>query len=84
MLLKAVGQVEGIETDFLTVPWEHGSRLLLCTDGLWGVLSDQEILRISKKYRSPQDAAVALARQANTMGGPDNISVVIVEMIGEK
>jgi serine/threonine protein phosphatase PrpC len=84
VLLKAVGQVEGIETDFLTVPWEHGSRLLLCTDGLWGVLSDSEILRISKNYASPQDAAIALARQANTMGGPDNISVIIVEMLGEK
>jgi serine/threonine protein phosphatase PrpC len=83
VLLKAVGQVEGIETDFLTVPWEFGSRLLLCTDGLWGVLSDSEILRISKNYPSPQDAAVAMARQANTMGGPDNISVIIVEMIGE-
>jgi serine/threonine protein phosphatase PrpC len=76
--------VEGIETDFMTVPWEQGSRLLLCTDGLWGVLSDPEILRISKKYASPQDAAIAMARQANTMGGPDNISVVIVEMVGEK
>jgi protein phosphatase len=84
VLLKAVGQVEGIETDFLTVPWEQGSRLLLCTDGLWGVLSDSEILRISKKYRSPQDAAIAMARQANTMGGPDNISAIIVEMAGEK
>jgi serine/threonine protein phosphatase PrpC len=84
VLLKAVGQVEGIETDFLTVPWEQGSRLMLCTDGLWGVLSDSEILRISKNYASPQDAAVALARQANTMGGPDNITAVIVEMVGEK
>jgi serine/threonine protein phosphatase PrpC len=84
VLLKAVGQVEGIETDFLTVPWETGSRLLLCSDGLWGVLSDSEILRISKNYTSPQDAAIALARQANTMGGPDNISAVIVEMVGEK
>ncbi len=84
VLLKAVGQVEGIETDFLTVPWEQGSRLLLCTDGLWGVLSDSEILRISKSYAAPQDAAIALARQANTMGGPDNISVIIVEMVGEK
>jgi serine/threonine protein phosphatase PrpC len=84
VLLKAVGQVEGIETDFLTVPWEQGSRLMMCTDGLWGVLSDSEILRISKNYPSPQDAAIALTRQANTMGGPDNISVLIVEMVGEK
>jgi serine/threonine protein phosphatase PrpC len=84
VLLKAVGQVEGIENDFLSMPWEHGSRLLLCTDGLWGVLSDSEIFRISKNYPSPQDAATALARQANTMGGPDNISVIIVEMVGEK
>jgi serine/threonine protein phosphatase PrpC len=84
VLLKAVGQVEGIETDFLTVPWEPGARLLLCTDGLWGVLSDSEILRITSNYESPQDAATALSRQANTMGGPDNISAVIVEMSGEK
>jgi serine/threonine protein phosphatase PrpC len=84
VLLKAVGQVEGIENDFLSMPWEHGSRLLLCTDGLWGVLSDSEIFRISKNYPSPQDASTALARQANTMGGPDNISVIIVEMVGEK
>jgi serine/threonine protein phosphatase PrpC len=83
VLLKAVGQVEGIETDFLTVPWESGSRLLLCSDGLWGVLSDSEILRITGNYESPQDAATALSRQANTMGGPDNISAVIVEMTGE-
>ncbi len=83
VLLKAVGQVEGIETDFLTVPWENGSRLLLCSDGLWGVLSDSEILRITSNYDSPQDAATALSRQANTMGGPDNISAVIVEMTGE-
>jgi PPM family protein phosphatase len=83
VLLKAVGQVEGIETDFLTVPWESGSRLLLCSDGLWGVLSDSEILRITGNYESPQDAATALSRQANTMGGPDNISAIIVEMTGE-
>jgi PPM family protein phosphatase len=83
VLLKAVGQVEGIETDFLTIPWEKGSRLLLCTDGLWGVLSDSEILRITGNYESPQDAAMALSRQANIMGGPDNISAIIVEMTGE-
>ena len=47
------------------------------------ILSDSEILRITGNYESPQDAAVALSRQANTMGGPDNISAILVEMIGE-
>jgi serine/threonine protein phosphatase PrpC len=84
VLLKAVGQVEGIETDFIIAPWEAETRLLLCSDGLWGVLTDTEILRISKSYESPQDAATALAHQANTMGGPDNISAIIVEMSGGK
>jgi serine/threonine protein phosphatase PrpC len=84
VLLKAVGQVEGIETDFITTPWEPDTRLLLCSDGLWGVLTDTEILRITRSFESPQDAATALARQANTMGGPDNISAIIVEMSGKK
>jgi PPM family protein phosphatase len=84
VLLKAVGQVENIETDFLTVPWEPGARLLLCSDGLWGVLADDQILKITREHASPQEAAQALIRQANIMGGPDNISVLLVELIGEK
>jgi PPM family protein phosphatase len=84
VLLKAVGQAEGVETDFVTSPWGTGSRLLLCSDGLWGVLSDSEILRISRDYASPQDAVNALIRQANILGGPDNISALMVELTGEK
>jgi PPM family protein phosphatase len=84
VLLKAVGQLDNIETDFLSFPWESGARLLLCSDGLWGVLSDAQILKISREHASPQEAALALARQANVLGGPDNISAVLVELIGEK
>jgi serine/threonine protein phosphatase PrpC len=84
VLLKAVGQLENIETDFMTVPWEPGARLLLCSDGLWGVLADDQMLKISREHASPQEAAQALVRQANILGGPDNISVVLVELIGEK
>jgi serine/threonine protein phosphatase PrpC len=84
VLLKAVGQTEGVETDFVTAPWGDGSRLLLCSDGLWGVLSDSEILRISRDYAIPQEAVAALVRQANILGGPDNISAVMVELTGEK
>jgi protein phosphatase len=84
VLLKAVGQTEGVETDFVTSPWGTGSRLLLCSDGLWGVLADSEILRISREHTSPQDAVNALIRQANILGGPDNISAIIVELTGEK
>lgn len=84
VLLKAVGQAEGVETDFVTSPWATGTRLLLCSDGLWGVLSDSEILRISRDHASPQEAVTALIRQANILGGPDNISAVIVELTGDK
>jgi PPM family protein phosphatase len=84
VLLKAVGQVDDMETDFLTTPWEPGARLLLCSDGLWGVLSDDQILKISREHASPQEAAQALARQANVLGGPDNISAILVELVGEQ
>lgn len=83
VLLKAVGQVEEIDMDFLSIPWESGTRLMLCSDGLWGVMTDDQILKVTREHASPQEAAMALARQANVMGGPDNISVLIVELLGE-
>jgi PPM family protein phosphatase len=58
-----------------------GDRLLLCTDGLSNMLTDHEIA-VLVAAGSPADSAQSLISAANEAGGLDNISVVVVEVIG--
>ena len=52
--------------------------MLLCTDGLWGVVSEEEIHAIIFDAYNPQMACDALIAAANAGGGPDNVTVVTV------
>jgi serine/threonine protein phosphatase PrpC len=55
---------------------------MLCSDGLWGVVSDQELLSSVREAPNLQRACQNLVLAANTAGGPDNISVVLVQLTG--
>jgi protein phosphatase len=55
---------------------------MLCSDGLWGVVTDQEILRSISNAPTLQRACQNMVDAANTAGGPDNITVVLAQMIG--
>ena len=58
-----------------------GDIILLCTDGLTTMLSDEEILHIILKKRSNiQEATEYLVEQANNNGGTDNITAILVEV----
>lgn len=59
-----------------SVPWTEGDTLLLCSDGLWGPVTEQQIQTVLLEM-APQQAADKLVKLANTNGGPDNISVII-------
>ncbi len=54
--------------------------LLLCTDGLSGMLRDDEIARILDKRCSVERKAAVLVDEANKHGGYDNISLILVEI----
>jgi protein phosphatase len=56
----------------------HPGYLMLCSDGLWGVVSEEQILTNVKNSTSPALACQALIAAANENGGPDNISVILV------
>ncbi|MFN9953736.1 MAG: PP2C family protein-serine/threonine phosphatase, partial [bacterium] len=60
-----------------------GDRFLLCSDGLTGVVTDEEIGGMLLTL-SPQKAAQALVDLANLRGGPDNITIVVVEVTGNE
>lgn len=60
------------------IPVEAGDYILLCSDGLYDMCSDEEILEILRGNHSPQEKADELVKKASTSGGEDNITCVIV------
>jgi serine/threonine protein phosphatase PrpC len=56
-----------------------GDNILLCSDGLCGVLTAARIAETVLAARSADQACSDLAEQANLAGGPDNISAIIVK-----
>jgi protein phosphatase len=82
VLYRALGQGEILEADVFTVSFPQKGYLMLCSDGLWSVITDQDITRIIREAPSLQRACQNLVEAANTAGGPDNISVIITQMIG--
>jgi protein phosphatase len=57
-----------------------GDRLLLCSDGLSGMLTDEQILNINRSHVSPTEACHTLIKAANAAGGEDNITAILIEM----
>jgi protein phosphatase len=82
VLIRALGQGDALDVDVFTVPFPHNGSLMLCSDGLWGVVADHDILRSLTEAPNLQRACQNMVAAANTAGGPDNISVVLVQMIG--
>ena len=82
VLYRALGQGEILEPDIFTLAFPQTGYLMLCSDGLWGVVADQDMHRMIKEAPSLQRACQNLVEAANAAGGPDNISVIIIELIG--
>jgi protein phosphatase len=62
---------------------EPGDMLLLCSDGLNSVVRDSEIQQVLLAAANPQAACDQLVAMANKRGGPDNITVVVAQWMGE-
>lgn len=82
VLLKALGQTESVNPDIQTYPLPKNGYLLLCSDGLWGVVPESELLELIKKDDNLVSTCNKLIEAANTHGGPDNISVILVHCFG--
>jgi protein phosphatase len=78
VLYRAIGQGANLEVDTARHPVPKGGFLLLCSDGLWGEVSDARIEAIVTSAENPQSACDDLVRAANAAGGPDNITAVLV------
>lgn len=82
VLIRALGQGETLEADIFTIPFPQAGYLMLCSDGLWGVVNEKDIVRLLNEATTLHQACQRLVEAANTAGGPDNITVAIAQMVG--
>ena len=78
-LTQALGMDEGLAPAFYKEELAAGDRYLQCSDGLYGVLSDRTLLGLVAR-NGLQEASGSLIRAANEAGGPDNITVQLIEI----
>ena len=78
VLYRAIGQGANLEVDVSSHPVPSDAFILVCSDGLWGVVPDSEMQQIILNSPNPQVACEKLVQAANAAGGPDNITAVLV------
>lgn len=81
VLYRALGQPEPFRPDINTHSLPNPGYLLICSDGLWGSVTDDQIYQIVQAAPSPAVACSKLIEAANEAGGPDNISAILVEYL---
>jgi len=77
IITRALGSAPDVTVDMLTEPLLPGDTILLCSDGLSGQVTDEE-LRDVLLTCAPQNAVERLIEMANANGGPDNITAVVI------
>ncbi len=82
VLYRALGQGEPFDPDLNTMQLPDSGYILLCSDGLWGVVPDEDIHRLVLDAQNPEDACTKLVDAANDAGGPDNITAILVRLPG--
>ncbi len=81
-VLRSLGVEHEVSVDLHELDLRPGDLFLLCSDGLSGVLRDEEIAEVLRRS-TPAQAARALVDLANERGGPDNITVALARVPGE-
>jgi PPM family protein phosphatase len=85
ILTKALGVEQDLSPDPLTMDIHPGDRILLCTDGLSGMLDEDRIREVLDGEPDPQRAADQLVAEAIEAGGDDNVTVVVIDVLdGER
>ncbi len=80
VVTKSLGSKEEVEPTLYVNTLHWGDRYLLCSDGLWGSVSDEKIEAIIRSNDDIEAACKLMIDAANEAGGPDNISAVLVQV----
>lgn len=77
ILTRALGIGSDLEVDYWELPIHLGDRYLLCSDGLFNEVGDDQIAAVLRRLADPAQVADELVRLANDSGSRDNVSVVV-------
>ena len=83
IILQALGTSDTVQVDLTYAELHRGDMLLLCSDGLSGMVRFDEIRDIMRSSQEPLEICKALTERANQAGGHDNITVIIVLFEGD-
>lgn len=83
VLYQALGQGSDVDIHISSEALRDGDVVILCSDGLWGEVTEPEIKEVLQKAASPLTAAKQLIDSANASGGPDNITAIIIQVSSE-
>ncbi len=82
VLYRALGQAEPFEADLDQFSLAPGEKVMICSDGLWGLISEEQLKALMGDYTMDLNhKAHKLVQMANQAGGPDNISLILVEKV---
>jgi len=79
VLTRYLGMQADVEIDVFVEPLEEGDSLVLCTDGLFDLISDEDLREAVSQFL-PQESVYHLVERANENGGPDNITAIVVQV----
>lgn len=79
IITRSVGYQEEVDIDLVCKEVQHGDKLLLCSDGLSNLVEDREIEELVEKF-DIREACEKLVNSANSRGGDDNITVIILQV----
>jgi serine/threonine protein phosphatase PrpC len=82
VVTRALGGPDRVEADFFSVPLAAAERLLLCSDGVNGMLGHADLEGILDGVEDPRDAADRIVAAAVEAGGGDNATAVVVDVVG--
>jgi len=84
ILTRALGTMPEVEVDISEMNLIPGDKLLLCSDGLYTMVPDDDIMAVVTAANKPAEACQTLISMANDNGGKDNITVVTAHFCDKK
>ncbi|MCJ7572083.1 MAG: Stp1/IreP family PP2C-type Ser/Thr phosphatase [Candidatus Thermoplasmatota archaeon] len=82
-LTRAIGINSKIEPYYTSISLIPGDKILLCSDGLWNMITDKEIINVLQKNKSDELLCKELIEKANESGGIDNITTLLISTISQ-
>jgi serine/threonine protein phosphatase PrpC len=80
VITRSLGTQADVDIDIFAERLEEGDTLVLCSDGLSGLILEEELSSIVDKYM-PQESVYRLVERANENGGPDNITAIVIRVL---